>query len=192
MTRIGWEIRANDFRKELTRIRERAGIGSGKFQDLQKQAESCKVQFLSYQLEGKRKVLARDRGLASVTKNEKGSLVVRGLAAAATILIGKMSKDGLIAVNAGLSGLNEALRGLGETDWAVCPGRQLVITSCDNVTPENGWITWDSFKTALSELEERAKKGAQLGNRDAIISELRRSKKLVHIFIIPVAGTGEP
>jgi hypothetical protein len=90
-----------------------------------------------------------------------------------------ITKDGSAAARAGLTGFKGALQGIGETDWAVCLGRNLAIVPRDNITPGQIWVTWDSLKTALRELEERAKSSAHLENLDDIISQLWKSKRLV-------------
>ncbi len=179
MTRIGWEKSVNDLRQEVTLIRSRARICSGKFQELRRQVECCKVQFLTYQLEVKRKSLARSRGV----KNGKGLPAALGIAAAASILTGIMRKDRFAAANAGLSRLNGALQRLGETDWAICLGKQLAVVSQNDITSGRVWLTWDSVRAALNELEQRAQNGAHLGNIDAVFLEMRRSKRLVTVIM---------
>jgi len=134
---------------------------------------------VAHQLEVRRKSLALGRGFASVTKNKGGLPVALGIAAGASILAGMITKDGSAAARAGLTGFKGALQGIGETDWAVCLGRNLAIVPRDNITPGQIWVTWDSLKTALRELEERAKSSAHLENLDDIISQLWKSKRLV-------------
>lgn len=61
--------------------------------------------------------------------------------------------------------------------------RYPVVAPRNNITPgQQGWVTWDSIREVLIELELRAKEGACLGNLEAIISELRKSKRLMHII----------
>ena len=95
-----------------------------------------------------------------------------------------MSNDRLTAANAGLSGFNGALQGLGQTDWAICLDGGLEILPRDNITAGRVWFTWDSVMAALNELEQTAQNGAHLGNLDKVIVEIRKSKKLVAIIII--------
>ena len=187
MTRIGWEKRVNALRQEVTQVMSEARISSGKFQELQKQAECCKVQFLAYEIEARCKSLARNRGLASITKNQKGLPVVLGIAVAASILTGMVSKDRFSPLNAGMLGFNGALQGLGKTDWAVCLGRQLAIVSRNNIASGQVWLTWESVRVALHELEQRAQNGAHLGDLNAVICEVNRSKKLV-VYVSVVTG----
>ncbi len=179
MTRIGWEKRVNALRQEITQIRSRARMSSGKFQELQRQAECCKIQFLTYEIDTRCKSLARNRGAASITQNGKGLPLALGITAAAAILGGRGGKDRHAAFNMGISGFNGALQGLGKADWAVCLGRQLAVVPRDNITSGQIWFTCESVRVALNELEQRAQNGARLRDLDAVIFEVKGSKKLV-------------
>jgi hypothetical protein len=183
VTRIGWEKRVNALRQEVTQVMSEARISSGKFQELQKQAECCKVQFLIHQLEVKRRSLARDRGGASVVKDGKGLPAALGFAAVASIVIGIISHDKRATATAGLSSFNGALRGIGETEWAVCLDRQLTVRPRNHIAAGRVWFTWDSVRAALNELEQQAQNRTHLGNFDAVISEVRRSKRLVAVIM---------
>lgn len=185
MTETGWEKTVSGLRKELTSIKSGAHTDSVRLQKLRRQAECCKVQFVTHQLEARRKFLARGRGLAYVTKNKKGLPVALGIAAGASLLAGMITKDGSAAASAGLTGFNGALQGLGQTDWVACLGINLAVVPKDKITPGQIWVTWDSLKTALCELEERAKSGVHLGSLDEIISELRKSERLVVVINSP-------
>jgi hypothetical protein len=179
MTRVGWEKVVNSLKERITLIKSRANTDSTSFEKLRRQAECLKVQFLVCQLEGRRMFLARSRGFASAVKNRKGLPAALGFAAAASVVTGMMTKNGLAAADAGLSSFNRVLQGLGETDWAVYLGGHLLVAPRADITPGQGWFTWGSFKTATYELEERAKNGAGLGNLDAVISGLQKTKRLV-------------
>ena len=181
MTAIGWEKRANGLKREITAINRRASLDSARFRELQKQSEGGKVRFLANQLEARRKSLARSRALTTAAKNGKGLPVALVMSAAVSILDGMVTRDRVAARNVALFRFNKTLEGVGETDWAVCLGRRLAIAPADAITPREVWFTWDSLKAGLLELEERAKKGAHLGDLDAIISELVNSRRLVAI-----------
>ena len=186
MIRTGWEGGVGDLRQEISRIAGRAGVSSGKIQDLQAQAECCKVQFLTYEIDARCHSLALNRGSASITQNGKGLTLVLGIAAAAAIFGGGGNKDRYAALNTGLAGLNGALQGLGKTDWAVRLGKQLVVMPRNNITPGKVWLTWESLRAAFDELEQRAQRGARLGDLDAVIFEVKRSKNLlVYMPVMP-------
>jgi len=184
MKKVGWEKRVNDLRQEVNWIKDCAGKTSNNFKGLQRQAECCKVRFLTYELDKKCRSLTRSRGVVSVVENGNGLAATLGIAGIASILAGMITKDGLTAANAGLSGFNGALQGLGKTDWAICLDGGLEILPRDKITAGRVWFTWDSVMTALNELEQTAQNGAHLGNLDKVIFEVRKSKKLVAINAI--------
>ncbi|MFC2010957.1 hypothetical protein ACFLUR_01530 [Chloroflexota bacterium] len=185
MKETSWEKALEDLRDRLDLIQSQAREDSAKFQELWRQAEYTKVQFLVHQLEAWRKHLARRRGIASFTKNKKGLPLALGMAAVESILTGIMTRDGIAAVNAGAKGLSGTLKEQGDTDWAVCLGKHLAVAPQNNITLGDIWVTWDSLQTALRDLEERAKSGAQLGDIDSIISELKKNRKLRFVIRQP-------
>lgn len=188
MTETGWEQKADALRQQLTSIKSRAHTDSARFKELWRQAEYCKVKSLAYQLEARRTFLARSRGVASLAENKKGLPVTLGTAAGLSILTGIMTKDGIAAVNAGVTGLSKVLQRLGETDWFVCLGKHLAVVPSNKITPGEVWVTWDSLQAGLHELEERVKNGTLLGNLDNIISELKKTKKLIFVIPAPTGG----
>ena len=179
MTGIGWEGRVNALRQEVSQIANQAGVSSGQIRALQVQAECCKVQLLAHILEAKRKSLARNRGAASITQNGKGLPLAFGITAAASVLTAIVSKGRVAPADAGMSALNGALQGLGEAEWAVCLGRKIVLVPREEIGPGRSWLTWESVMAALNELGQRAQPGAQLGDFNAVILEVSRSKELV-------------
>ena len=184
MTETDWEKRVHGLRQQLTLIKSRAHKDSVKFQELWKQTECCKVQFLAYQLEARRKHLARSRGVASLAERKK-SLPLLRVAAGAAILTGIITKDGIAAVNAGVKSLSGALQGIGETEWIVCLEQNLAVAPWDNIKQKGVWVTWDSLKIAMHESEELVKNGTHLGNLDNIIYKLKKSKKILFVITAP-------
>lgn len=171
-------------RQQLASIKNRALAASAGFEELRRQAEFTKIQSLTYQLEARRKFLAQSRGVASLIKNPN-NLPSAGLwAAGLTVLAGMFTKDWLTA---GVTGANEALRGLGETEWAVCLETELAVAPRDSVRQGEVWVTWKSLMIALDELTVRAK-DESLGNLDNIISELKKSRKLLFVIQAPTGG----
>ena len=187
MKETNWENALEDLRHRLDLIQSRAHEDSTRFKELCRQAEYTKVQFLAHQLDTRRKSLARSRGFAYVAEPRK-SLPLLGVSVALSILTGIITKDGHAAMNVGIGGLNSALQGLGETEWAVCLGKHLAVASQNQITQGDVWVTWDSLQTALRELEERAISGTPLGSLDNIISELKKSKKLLFVIRRPTSG----
>ncbi len=185
MTETGWETTIKCLGQQLASIENRALAASARFEELRRQAEFTKIQSLTYQLEARRKFLTQNRGFTSLIKNPN-NLPSAGLwAVGLTVLTRMFTKDWL---NAGVRGVNGALRGLGETEWFVCLGQNLAVAPLDSIRQEGGWVTWDSLKTALRELEELAKNGAHLGNLDNIIYKLKKSKQLLFVIKLPTGG----
>ncbi len=189
MKETNWENALEGLRHRLDLIQSRAHEDSTRFQELRRQAESTKIQFLTYQLETRRKFLAQSRGVMPLAGNKKGLTLTLGITAGISILTGILTKDGLTAVNTGVAGSKGALKGFGETEWAVCLEKNLTVASQDHITQGDVWVTWDSLQTALHELEKRAKSGAPLGSLDNIISELKKSNKLLGAIRLSKGGT---
>ena len=185
MKETNWENALKDLRHRLDLIQSRAHEDSVKFEELCRQAEYAKVHILADQLESRRKHLARSRGVGSLAENKKSLPIALGMTVGITVLTRIITKDWLFA---GATGAKEALRELGETEWAVCLGKHLAVASQDHITRGDVWVTWDSLQAALYELEERAKSGAPLGSLDNIISELKKSKKLLFVIKAPTGG----
>lgn len=188
MKETSWENALKNLSHQLDLMQSRAYEDSARFKELREQIESAKIRFLLYQLDTRRKFLARSRGVASLAENKKGLPLTLGVATVASILIGIFTKDGDAALNMGVRGVNGALLGLGETKWVVCLGGNLEVAPLDNIGHGKGWVTWDSLKVALHELEEQAKIGVTLGSLDNIISELKKSKKLLVVIIESKGG----
>jgi len=183
MSANDWGKLLNDLREDLTLIKNKAQMVSLRFEGLRKEAESLKITVLPHQLEEQRKSLAWRRGFTSIARDEKRLRTSFGVATVASILAGIMTKDKLIALNAGLSGFDGVVEGLGETSWAVSLERNLAIAPRANITPEGVWVTWESLKAALAELEREASGGDQLGSLDNIITRLQKSRELVRLNV---------
>ena len=118
-----------DFGQELTLIESRAEEISNRFEALQRQAEFLKLESLQRYLEEQRKGIARGRGFTMLLKDKRkvrDSLLVT---AGSLILGGLMSKDKFAAINAGMSGFDGALRGLGEARWLVSMGKRVLVAA---------------------------------------------------------------
>ena len=186
MTETDWETTIKGLRQQLASIKNRALTASARFEKLRKQAEFTKIQSLTYQLEARRKFLTQSRGAASLMKNPNNLLAAGLLAAGLSVLAHIFTKDWFTA---GVTGTNEALRGLGETEWVVCLENTLAVAPRDNIGQGGIWVTWKSLMIALDELAVRAK-DESLGNLDNIISELKKNRKL--LFIIQASTGGAP
>ena len=177
MTETGWETTIKGLRQQLALIKNRALAASARFEELRRQAEFTKIQSLTYQLEARRKFLSQSREVASLIKNPN-NLPYAGLwAAGLAVLTSMFTKDWFTA---GVTGVNETLRGLGETEWVVCFRPNLVVAPRDSVRQGKVWVTWESLMITLDELAGRAK-NEPLGNLDNIITELLKNENIVFL-----------
>ena len=180
MTETDWETTIKGLSQQLASIKNRALADSIRFEELRRQAESTKIQSLTYELEARRKFLAQSRGVASLIKNPN-KLPAAGLLAVGLVLNGIFTKDWLTV---GAKGVKDALGGLGETEWFVCLGKNLAVAPLDNIKHGGLWVTWKSLMIALDELAVWAK-DESLGNLDNIISKLKKSRKLLFVIQAP-------
>jgi len=186
MTEMGWKKRVHGLRQQLTLIKSRAHKDSARFQELWRQIEYCKVLFLAHQLEARRKFLVRSRGGVVSLAERKKSLPLLGIATGIAVLAGMITKDGTVAVNAGVASSDGVLRALGETEWVVCLGQNLVVAPRDSDRQGKIWVTWKSLMVALDELAIRTK-DESLGNLENIIAELLKNENIV---FLPPPSTG--
>jgi len=181
----GIEKTLTDFGQGLTLIGSRAKEILTRFEVLQRKAEFLKIESLQRYLEEKRKDVARSRGFRALLKDRRkvrDSLLV---AAGSLILGGLISKDKFVALNAGMSGFDGVLRGLGETRWLVSLGKKILVAPEDSLSPERIWCTWESLMAAIEELKKRALHGEQLGSLDNVIDNLKNIISSAHpVWII--------
>ncbi len=186
MPKNDWEQTLDDLKQEIAAIKGRAGMLSVKFQQMSRQAESFKVQFLNRRFGERRRSLARIRGYTSIMRDGKGLGVSLGVAVLGLVVAGAVTKDGSTAINAGASSFGGAVQGLGETSWAVSLGKDLTVLPLDSITSGKAWVTWESLKSALAQLKKEASQGVRLGTLDNIISRLQKCRELVY-YGLPVA-----
>ena len=181
MSRNDWEKTVNDLRQTIVSIKDAAQMSSVRFKEIRRQTEPLKVSFLVYWLEDQRRSIALSRGYTSVAGDGRKLGASLLSAAGGLILTGAVTRDKFAAMNGGLSSFFATLRGLGDTDWAVSLDKHLTVLPSDNITSEKTWVTWESMKSALSQLEREAQQGACLGSLDSIISRLQTCTELVYL-----------
>ena len=182
MPSSSWNQTLVNLEKELVSIKNRAEEISNRFELLVREAESSKIELLQYSLEKQRESVARRRGIMSLNRDKKKIEASLGIAAGGFILGGLIAKDKYAAMSAGLSGLDGALEGFGETKWAVSLGKKMVIAPHDSIPSKGTWVTLESLKGAIEDLKEKASQGEQLGTLDNVIYRLKQSRrKLVYL-----------
>jgi len=179
-----WAKIVTDLRNELAYIENRCHDIARRFEALQVEAESLKMDFLEYSLEKQRGAAACQRGFTLLIR-DRGKMGA-GLAVTVinSILGGLIGKDEYAALGAGLSGFNSLLQGFGETRWAVSLGKKLVIAPYNAIPAKGTWITLESLITAIYDLKTEALRGKRLGTLDDIIQRLQQSKgKLIRVAL---------
>ncbi len=177
MAETGWETTIKDLKQQLGLIKNQALAASARFEELRRQAECTKIQSLTYQLEARRKHLARSRGVASLIKNQNNLPSAGLLAAGLTVLTAMLTQDWLTA---GVTGVNGALMRHGEVEWVVCLGQNLAVAPRDSIRQGKIWVTWKSLMIALGELVVQSK-DKPLGNLENIIAELLKNENIVFL-----------
>ena len=180
-----WAKTVADLKNELAYIGSSCqGVGR-RFEILQLEAESLKMDFLKYSLEKRREAVARQRGFTLLIKDRKKIGAGLAVTVGASILGGLIAKNKDAALNAGLSGFNGVLQGFGETRWAVSLQKGLVILPCNAIPAKGTWVTLESLIAAIHDLKTEALQGKRLGTLDNIIQRLQQSKgKLIYIPLL--------
>ena len=156
------------------------------FEILQRVAESLKMEFLKYALEKQRKAVARQRGFALLIRDRKKMGTGLAVAVGGSILGGLLAKDKYAALNAGLSGFNGVLQGIGETRWAVSLQKKLVIVPCNAIPAKGTWVTFESLINAIDDLKTEALQGKQLGTLDNFIQRIQQSRRKLIYIVLPI------
>jgi hypothetical protein len=179
-----WAQTIADLKKELACIESGSQGIRRRFEILQREAESLKIEFLKYSLEKQRKAVARQRGFDLLIRDRKKIGAGLAVAAGGLILGGLITKDEYAALNAGLQGFNGVLQGFGGTRCAVSLQKELVIVPYDAIPAKGTWVTLESLIAAIHDLKTEALQGKRLGTLDNIIQRLQQSRgKLIYIAL---------
>jgi len=179
-----WAQTVADLKKELLYIESSSQDVGRRFDILQREAESLKIEFLKYSLEKRRKVLVRQRGFAFLIKDRGKIGTGLALTAGGLVLGGLLAKNKDAALSAGLSGFSGVLQGFGETRWAVSLQRDLVIVPYDAIPAKGTWVTFESLIAAMDDLKMQTLQGKRFGGLDNIIQKLHQSRgKLIYLLL---------
>jgi hypothetical protein len=176
--------------KRLFLIEGRAHEVSVQFQTLRTKAELLKIDIIKQRLENRIKLLSRQAGFKSITRD--GRKLKAGLVAATAgiVLGGFLGRDGSSALAGGMSGFDGAIQELGKSKWAVSLDEELLVVSRNQITRGRIWITLESLLLALEELREKARAGEQFEDLDAIVDKMKQGQtSLVHLFTVKQLDT---
>jgi hypothetical protein len=182
MSNDAWAQTIADLKRELAYIESSSqGVGR-RFEILQREAESLKIEFLKYSLGEQRKAVVRQRGFELLIKDRRKIGTGLAVTAGGLILGGLLAKDKDAALSAGLSGFNGLLQGFGETSWAVSLQKDLVIVPCNAIPAKGTWVTFESLIAAIDGLKMETLQGERLGSLDNIIQRLHQLRgKLMYL-----------
>lgn len=172
---------------QLVSLKEMPCNVTGTLDNFARQAELLKLKFLDRILEKKRVVQAKDLGFAAVKKDKNKLLLGIASALGQSVLQGVMSKDPSTALEAGISGFDGFLQGLGESKWVVSLDKQFIVVPKDEVFAGHTWVTWETLHSAMEELRQRALVGESLGNLDSIIDKLKHNHSGLMYVLGPIA-----
>ena len=165
-----WGKTVADLRHEIKRIESTARGLSTKLVAFRKVIQGLKPEYLQLALEEQIQFEARARGIGLITRDKRklrDSLLV---AAGGFILGSLVSKDGLTALNMGVSGFDGTIQGFGQAKWYFSLGKRIVVASGDSPPAQGKWVSWESLKNQIAQLKGKAQRGEYLGNIDNIIS----------------------
>ncbi|MBM4462362.1 MAG: hypothetical protein FJ012_03360 [Chloroflexi bacterium] len=189
MSRSNWNQILVNLKNELASMKGRAEEISNRFETLTRQAELLKIELLEHSLEEQRRSEARRRGMVSLIRGKKNIGTTLAVGLGGLILGGLVTRDKYVALNTGMSALDGMLQGYGATQWAVSLGKEIVVTSKDELPSKGTWVTLESLKKAIEDLKREASEGQQLGSFDNVIHRLKQSRKLIY-FGTPIYVLG--
>jgi hypothetical protein len=181
MSSSSWNQTLVNLKNELASIKGKAEEISDRFPTLAREAESLKIELLEHSLEKQRRSVARRRGVVSLTRDKKKIGTTLAMGVGGLILDGLITKDKYSALNTGLSVLDHALQAYGATEYAVSLGKEIVVTSKDELPSKGTWVTLESLKKAVEGLKAEASGGQQLGDLNNVIHRLEQCTKLVYL-----------
>jgi hypothetical protein len=185
-----WEENLSKLKHELGSIREQASAVIEDIESLIREMEWFKPAYVLKRLEYQREVIARMRGFGIVWHDEQARRLswLVGLSSAA--IGGLISRDPVVALNAGMSGFDGLVRGLGGTRWYVSLGERLLVASEEGAKPRMNWAPWESVTLTLEELKKKALTGEKIGSLNNIVEKLReKAPGLPRVYRFPREAT---
>ena len=188
MSKSDYQQAVAEFKEELASMETIAKGVSTRLEVLVREAESSKIAFLQHLLEVKIRSETRRRGMVWLIKDKKRLSNSVLISVSDFVLQGFITQDKFAALHTGLSSFNSELQGLGHANWAVSLGKRISIAPIEEVTSEGQWLTWESLKTAMGELRNRALSGETLGDLDSVISKLKQESRVLVFVVSPIAN----
>ncbi len=169
-----WSEAVDDLREKLVAVERRANHVAVQLPPLCRILGSLKVDIVKSKLEKERRHVARVRGVAALQQDERKLGISLGLGVAGLVFGGILGQDGHSALGA----LDASLQKFGKSPWAVSLDREMLVVPRDQITAGQVWVTWESFSEAMENLRKKTLAGEQLGDLEAIISELTQDHEI--------------
>jgi len=173
-----WSEAVDDLREKLVAVERQANNVAVQLPALFRVLGSLKVDIVKSKLEKEQRRVARVRGVTALKQDERKLGISLGLGFAGLVLGGALSKDSHSALGAGVGALDASLQKFGKSPWAVSLDREMLVVPTDQITAGRVWVTWESFGEAMENLRKKTLAGEQLGDLEAIVSELMQDHKI--------------
>ncbi len=168
-----WEENLSNLKNELGSVREQASALIKDIESLMREMEWIKPAYVLKRLGYQREVIERMRGFGVVWHYEQVRRLSWLIGLGSAAIGGLVSRDPVMALNAGMSGFDGLIRGLGGTRWYVSLDERLLVVSEDEAKPRMNCAPWESVTLELEELKKKALTGEKIGNLDSIVEKLR-------------------
>ena len=173
-----WEAKLSDMKQELASIKNRAVTVTGKTELLIRELESLKPDIIKKCLEDQRRILARQRGISAFAGDERAKRLGFGIGILSAVFGGLLSKDPIIALNAGMSGFDGLVCELGETKWYVTLSDKISVVPQGEINVKGNRVSWEDVMSDLESMKKHALAGERLGSLNDIVIVIRHGKIL--------------
>ncbi len=168
-----WEEQLISIKNRVSGLRAEATEISGHVEALVRQAEVTKMSMIQVASENRVRWLERNRGLNAIAANEQYQRIGWGLGLASAIIGGIVSKDPILALNAGMSGFDGLTRQMGRSRLYIdLSGRSITVDQEASCT-KSCQVSLERFIAIIEMMKKRALAGTRLGNFQDILVEMR-------------------
>ena len=168
-----WEEKLFSLNQELASMKNQVLTVNGTLELTIREMESLKPDIITKCLEDRRRMLARQRGFHTFLQRKEAMQVGLAIGIGSAVLGGLLSKDPVSALNAGVSGFDGLVQGLGGTRWCVSLDHRLLVASEYETKGQVNWVPWENITAVLKKLKGKASAGEKLGSLDVILKKIK-------------------
>jgi hypothetical protein len=169
-----WEEKLLGLKQELASMRNQALHTTAKLKSVRRETESLKPDIVRKCLEDQRRLLAQQRGFYTFLRQKDAMRAGLAVGISSAILGGLLSRDPMLALNAGMSGFDGLVRGMGETEWYVTVSERVSVIPQEEASSRKDGISWEKMIAGLELAKKKALAGDKLGSLNDIIIAIRR------------------